>query len=55
MSAKSVNFLVQPPQNDGPENVFAQSNGNHPLMANTFKLDDYQTFGLMKNHKKRKI
>ena len=32
-----------------------QSNGNHLLMANIFKLHEYQTFGLMKMHNMCKI
>ena len=30
--------------------TFAKLNGNHLLMANIFKLHEYQTFGLMKIH-----
>ena len=37
---KAWSFLVDPPQ----------LNGNHLLMANIFKLHEYQTFGLMKIH-----
>ena len=35
--------------------VFAKLNGNHLLMANIFKLHEYQTFGLMKMHNMCKI
>ena len=28
--------------------MLAKFNGNHPLMANVFKLQEHQTFGLMK-------
>ena len=42
--------MFQPPQNDDP----AKLNGNHLLMANTFKLQEYQTFGLMKMHNMNK-
>ena len=47
---KVWSFLVHPPQN-----VFAKLNGNHLLMANIFKLYEYQTFGLMKMHNMCKI
>ena len=43
-------FLVQPPQNSGPVKSFGKLNGNHLLVANIFKLQEYQTFGLMKIH-----
>ena len=33
-----------------PCKIFAKLNGNHLLMANIFKLHEYQTFGLMKIH-----
>ena len=35
--------------------VFAKLNENHLLMANIFKLHQYQTFGLMKIHNMCKI
>ena len=38
-----------------PCKIFAKLNGNHLLMANIFKLHEYQTFGLMKMHNMRKI
>ena len=53
ISAKSFKFLVHPPQNDGQS--FTKLNRNHLLMANIFKLDEYQTFGLMEVHNMSKI
>ena len=38
-----------------PCKIFAKLNGNHLLMANIFKLHEYQTFGLMKMHNMSKI
>ena len=38
-----------------PCKIFAKLNGNHLLMANIFKLHEYQTFGLMKMHNMKKI
>ena len=38
-----------------PCKMFAKLNGNHLLMANIFKLHEYQTFGLMKMHNMSKI
>ena len=38
-----------------PCKIFAKLNGNHLLMANIFKLHEYQTFGLMKMHNMCKI
>ena len=35
--------------------IFVKLNGNHLLMANTFKLHEYQTFGLMEMHNMGKI
>ena len=35
--------------------TFVKLNGNHILMANTFKLHEYQTFGLMEMHNMGKI
>ena len=52
---KVWSFLVQPPQNGGPVKYFAKLNGNYLLMANIFKLHEYQTFGLMKMHNMCKI
>ena len=37
-----------------PCKVFAKLNGNHLLIANIFKLLEYQTFGLMKLHNVKK-
>ena len=47
---KVWSFLVHPPCK-----IFAKLNGNHLLMANIFKLHEYQTFGLMKIHNMCKI
>ena len=52
---KVWSFLVHPPQNDDPVKLFAKLNGNHLLMANNFKLHEYQTFGLMKINNMCKI
>ena len=35
--------------------IYAKLNGNHLLMANIFKLHEYQTFSLMKMHNMSKI
>ena len=37
------------------KNFFAKLNGNHLLMANIFKLHEYQTFVLIKMHNMSKI
>ena len=55
MSAKSLKFLGAPTTKWQPCKTFAKLNGNHLLMANIFKLDEYQTFGLMKMHNMGKI
>ena len=49
--------MKHPPQNGGrqPCKVFAKFNGNHLLMANIFKLYEYQTFGLLEMHSMCKI
>ena len=38
-----------------PCNFFAKLNGNHLLIANIFKLHEYQTFDLIKMHNMSKI
>ena len=43
-------FLVHPPCQ-----IFAKLDGNYLLMANVFKLHEYQTFGLMTIHNMCKI
>ena len=48
---KVWSFLVHPP----PCKIFTKLNRNHLLIANIFKLHEYQTFGLMKNHNMCKI
>ena len=35
--------------------ICVKLNGNHLLMANIFKLHEYQTFGLIKIHNMSKI
>ena len=52
---KVWSFLVHPPQNGGPVKILAKLNGNHLLMANIFKLHEYQTFCLIKMHNMSKI
>ena len=48
MSAKSLKIFDLPTTKWWPCKIFAKLNGNHLLMANIFKLHEYQTFGLMK-------
>ena len=48
---KVWSFLVHPP----PCKIFTKLNRNHLLIANIFKLHEYQTFGLMKIHNMCKI
>ena len=55
MSAKSLKFFGPPTTKWRPCKIFAKLNGNHLLMANIFKLHEYQTFGLMKMHNIYKI
>ena len=55
MSAKSLKFFGPPTTKWRPCKIFAKLNGNHLLMANIFKLHEYQTFGLMKMHNMCKI
>ena len=50
MSAKSLKFFGPPTTKWWPCKIFGKLNGNHLLMANTFKFYEYQTFGLMKIH-----
>ena len=50
MSAKSLKFFGPPTTKWRPCKIFAKLNGNHLLMANIFKLHEYQKFGLMKIH-----
>ena len=49
--------MKHPPQNGGRRlcKVFAKFNGNHLLMANIFKLYEYQTLGLLEIHSMCKI
>ena len=55
MSAKSLKIFGLPTTKWWPCKIFAKLNGNHLLMANIFKLHEYQTFGLMKIHNMCKI
>ena len=55
MSAKSLKLFGPPTTKWRPCKVFAKLNENHLLMANIFKLHEYQTFGLMKMHNMCKI
>ena len=50
MFAKSLKFFGPPTTKWRSCKIFAKLNGNHLLMANIFKLHEYQTFGLMKIH-----
>ena len=55
ISTKSLKFFGPPTTKWRPCKIFAKLNGNHLLMANIFKLHEYQTFGLMKIHNMCKI
>ena len=55
MSAKRLKLFGPPTTKWRPCKVFAKLNENHLLMANIFKLHEYQTFGLMKMHNMCKI
>ena len=48
MSAKSLKVFGPPTTKWWLCKIFAKLNGNHLLMTNIFKLQEYQTFGLMK-------
>ena len=50
---KVWSFLLHPLQNDGP--VKSLRNWTETILANIFKLHEYQTFGLMKMHNMSKI
>ena len=50
MSAKSLKFFGPPTTKWRPCKIFAKLNGNHLLMVIIFKLHQYQTFSLMRNH-----
>ena len=50
-----MKFFGPPTTKWRPCKIFAKLNGNHLLMANIFKLHEYQTFGLMKMHNMCKI
>ena len=55
MSAKSLKLFAPPTAKWQPCKIFAKLKGNHLLMANIFKLQEYQTCGLMKMHNMSKI
>ena len=55
MSGKRLKFFGPPTTKRRSCKIFAKLNGNHLLMANIFKLHEYQTFGLMKMHNMCKI
>ena len=55
MPAKSLKFFGPPTPKWWLCKNFAKLNRNHLLMANIFKLHEYQTFGLMKMHNMCKI
>ena len=50
-----MKFFGPPTTKWQPCKIFAKLNRNHLLMANIFKLHEYQTFGLMKMHNMCKI
>ena len=52
---KIWSFLVHPPQNSGPVKLLQNWTETIFLMANIFKLHEYQTFGLIKMHNMSKI
>ena len=54
-SAKSLKFFGSSTTKWQPCKIIAKLNGNHLLMANIFKLYEYQTFGLIKMHNMSKI
>ena len=54
MCAISLKFLGSPTTKWRPCKIFEKLNENYYLIANTFKLHKYQTFGLMKMHNMRK-
>ena len=51
MSAKSLKFFFPPTTIWRPRKVFAKLDGNHLLVANVFKLKEYQKFGVMNMNK----
>ena len=51
MSAKSLKFFFPPTTIWRPCKVFAKLDGNHLLVANIFKLKEYQKFGVMNMNK----
>ena len=55
MPAKSLNFFGPLTTKWRPCKMFVKLNGKHLLMANIFKLHEYQRFALMKMHNMCKI
>ena len=55
MSAKSLKFFGRPTTKWRPSKFFGKLNRNLLLMANIFKLYEYQIFSLMKIHNMGKI
>ena len=55
MPAKSLKLFGPPTKKWRSCKIFANWNGNLLLMANNFKLHEYQTFGLMKINNMCKI
>ena len=50
-----VKFFDLPTTKWQPCKIFAKLNGNHLLVANIFKLHEYQKFRLMKMHNMTKV
>ena len=55
MSAKCLKVFGPSTTEWRPCKIFAKLNGNHLLMANVFKIYQYQTSGLMKMHNMSEI
>ena len=55
MSAKSLKVFGPLTTKWRPCKIFVKLNGNHLLTANIFKLDQYQTFGLMNMYNMNEI
>ena len=55
LSTKCLMFFGPPTTKWRPCKFFAKLNRNYLLMANIFKVHEYETFGLMKMHNKWKI
>ena len=55
MSAESLKLFDSSTTKWWPCKAFAKLNEKHLLMANIFKLEEYETFGLIKMHNVSKI